>query len=93
LHPLVRVHPETGRKALFVNPGYTIGIDGMGNEGEALLNELFAHRVKPEFVYRHRWQANMVLLWDNRCLVHAATGGYQGHRRVLNRITIAESNS
>jgi taurine dioxygenase len=90
LHPLVRVHPETGRKALFVNPGYTIGIDGMGNEGEALLEELFAHQVKPAFVYRHRWQANMVLLWDNRCVVHAATGGYQGHRRVLNRITIAE---
>jgi taurine dioxygenase len=90
LHPLVREHPETGRKALFVNPGYTIGIDGMGDEGAALLVELFEHQARAEFVYRHRWQADMVLLWDNRCLIHAATGGYQGYRRELRRITIAE---
>ena len=91
LHPIARVHPETGRTALFVSPGYTIGIDGMpAQEAESLLMELFAHQVKPEFVYRHRWSQGMLILWDNRCLVHAATGGYQGHARLLHRITIGE---
>lgn len=91
LHPVVRTHPETGRKALFVSGAYTIGIDGMP-EGEAdeLLNELFAHQVKPEFRYVHKWQPDMLTLWDNRCLLHRATGGYQGHRRLLHRITISE---
>ena len=91
LHPVVRVHPETGRKALFVSPGYTIGIEGMEREeSAALLDELFAHQVRPEFVYRHQWSKNMLTLWDNRCLLHAATGGYQGHARLLYRITISE---
>ena len=52
--------------------------------------ELFRHQAKPEFVYRHVWQQGTLLLWDNRCLVHAATGGYQGHRRLLHRITVGE---
>jgi taurine dioxygenase len=91
LHPMVRVHPETGRKALFVNMGYTIGIDGMTEaQSAALLLELFQHQVRPEFVYRHKWSTGMLTLWDNRCLLHSATGGYQGHRRLLHRITIAE---
>ncbi len=91
LHPVVRAHPETGRKALFVSPGYTIGIDGMERDAsEALLKELFEHQVRPEFVYRHRWSKDMLTLWDNRCLLHAATGGYQGHARLLRRITIGE---
>lgn len=90
-HPMVRVHPETGRKALFVNRGYTVGIEGMNaTESDALLHELFELQTMPELVYRHRWQAGMVIIWDNRCLVHAATGGYEGYRRLLNRITIAE---
>jgi taurine dioxygenase len=93
-HPLARVHPETGRTALYVSPGYTIGIAGLpDDEAQALLAELFAHQVKPEFVYRHRWSSGMLLLWDNRCLVHAATGGYAGHRRLLHRITIGEQPS
>ena len=57
---------------------------------QPLLAELFAHQGRDEFVYRHRWQAGMLVMWDNRCLVHAATGGYQGHRRLLHRITVGE---
>ena len=91
LHPIARVHPETGRTALYVSPGYTIGIDGMpDDEAQALLGQLFVHQAQPEFVYRHIWSEGMLLLWDNRCLVHAATGGYDGHARLLHRITLAE---
>jgi taurine dioxygenase len=91
LHPLVRRHPETGRPVLFVNMGYTIGIEGMAEtEATALLMELFTHQCKPEFIYRHQWSTGLLTLWDNRCLLHAATGGYQGHRRLLWRITIGE---
>ena len=90
LQPIARVHPETGRTALYVSPGYTIGIDGMPeDEAGALLAELFKHQAKPEFVYRHRWSQGMLLMWDNRCVVHAATGGYDGHARLLHRITVA----
>jgi taurine dioxygenase len=85
------VHPETGRIALFVSPGYTVGIEGMDDaQAGALLAELFEHQKRPEFVYRHRWSAGMLVVWDNRRLVHAATGGYEGHRRLLHRVTIAE---
>ena len=91
LHPLVRRHPETDRPALYINLGYTIGIDGMSeDEATELLMELFAHQANPKFVYRHRWSAGMLTLWDNRCLLHTATGGYQGHQRLLWRITIGE---
>jgi taurine dioxygenase len=91
VHPIGRVHPETGRTALFVSPGYTIGIEGMAeDEAEALLMALFRHQAQERFVYRHRWSEGMLTLWDNRCLVHAATGGYEGHRRLLHRITVGE---
>ena len=91
LQPIARVHPETGRNALFISPGYTIGIEGMSDaEATPLLKDLFAHQVRDEFVYRHHWSQGMLLLWDNRCVVHAATGGYQGHARLLHRITVAE---
>ncbi len=91
LHPIARVHPETGRTALFVSPGYTIGIEGMSEaEATPMLMDLFTHQVRDEFVYRHRWTAAMLVLWDNRCVIHAATGGYQGHARLLHRITLAE---
>jgi len=90
-HPIARVHPETGRTALFVSPGYTIGIEGMDErDAQPLLTELFRHQVRDDFVYRHRWSAGMLVLWDNRCVVHAATGGYDGHARLLHRITLAE---
>lgn len=88
-HPLVQTHPETGRHALFLSPGYTIGIQGMEEtEAQELLMFLYTHQAKEEFVYRHRWHENMLTMWDNRALIHAATGGYQGHRRLLQRITI-----
>ena len=91
LQPVARRHPETGRTALFVSPGYTIGIDGLPDgEAQALLAELFAHQGQDRFVYRHAWQPQMLVMWDNRCLVHAATGGYAGHRRLLHRITVGE---
>jgi taurine dioxygenase len=90
-HPLVQRHPETGREALFLSPGYTIGIEGIGEvEAQELLMCLYAHQAKEEFVYRHRWVENMLTMWDNRAVIHAATGGYQGHRRLLQRITITQ---
>jgi taurine dioxygenase len=90
LQPMVRTHPETGRKALFVNPGYTIGVEGMDEaEGWALLVDLFRHQTEERFQYRHRWAPDMLVMWDNRCLLHRATGGYEGHRRVLHRTTVA----
>lgn len=91
LHPIVRRHPETKRAALFVSPAYTIGVDGMADtEAQPLLAELYAHQGMSDFVYRHAWAEGMVTMWDNRAVVHSATGGYQGHRRLLHRITISE---
>lgn len=90
-HPLVRIHPETGRPALFCSLAYTIDIDGLEpDEAQAVLLELYQHCVRDEFTYRHRWAPGMVVLWDNRSVMHSATGGYDGHRRLLRRITIAE---
>jgi taurine dioxygenase len=89
LHPLVRTHPETGRKSLFLSIGYTIGIEGMEPDAaQQLLMELHTHQCKPEFLYRHVWEPNMLVMWDNRCLLHAATGGYDGYARLLHRITV-----
>ena len=89
-HPLVCTHPETGRKTLWVNWVYTIEIEGMSKrEGSALLQTLLEHSVSDEFVYRHKWQPNMLTLWDNRCLQHQATGGYDGHHRLMHRTTLA----
>ncbi len=93
LHPLVQRHPETGRPALFLSPGYTIDIEGEGMDStaaQALLAQLYAHQGKAEFVYRHQWSENMLTMWDNRAVIHAATGGYQGHQRLLQRITITQ---
>ncbi len=91
LHPLVRTHPETGRPALFCSIGYTIGIEGLPEDEERdLLWFLYAHAGHEELVYRHRWSAGMLTLWDNRCVLHEATGGYDGHRRLLHRITVGE---
>jgi taurine dioxygenase len=91
LHPLARPHSETGRLALFVSPGYTIGIEGMpDDEARDILLELYRHQAKPEYVYRHKWAEGMLIMWDNRCVIHAATGGYEGHRRLLHRITVSD---
>jgi taurine dioxygenase len=88
-HPLVRTQPETGRKALFVNPVYTIGIEGFTEaEAKALLTFLFAHMTAEGFVYRHKWSTHMLTMWDNRRAIHNATGGYDGHLRVMHRTTV-----
>lgn len=90
LHPLVRTHPVTGRKALFVSPTYTIGIEGMDEaEARALLGELYAHMVQDKYIYRHKWRQDMLTMWDNRCCLHIAEGGYDGHLRVMHRTTVA----
>ncbi len=90
VHPLVRTHPVTGRKSLFVNPVYTVGIEGLNpDENFTLLKFLYEHMVKDEFVYRHEWQANMLVLWDNRWTMHFAEGGYDGHLRLMHRTTLA----
>ncbi len=76
LHPMVRTHPETGRKALFVSPRFTVGIDGMDDaQAQPLLDALFDHQKKPEFVYRHKWRVGDLVFWDNRCTIHLACGG------------------
>ncbi len=90
LHPIIRAHPETGRLGLFGCLGYIIGIEGMDDaEALALLMELRAWQTSEPFRYRHRWQPDMLVLWDNRSVLHAATGGYEGHDRLLHRTTIA----
>jgi taurine dioxygenase len=89
-HPLVREHPETGRLGLFSCMGYIMGFEDMSQE-EALplLQQLYAWQSRDEFVYRHQWQENMLIMWDNRSVLHCATGGYDGHDRLLHRTTIA----
>jgi taurine dioxygenase len=83
VHPVVRAHPETGRKALFVNPGYTVGFVGVADdEAEALKAELFDYALRPEFHYHHRWRSGDVMVWDNRCTMHCATQGYTGNRTI-----------
>lgn len=89
-HPLIRKHPETGREGLFSCLGYIIGIEGMDDaEALPLLMELYQWQSQEKFQYRHRWQPGMLVMWDNRSLLHAATGGYAGHARRLHRTTIA----
>lgn len=88
-HPVVRTHPETGRKALFVSEGFTTHIVGLPeDESRQVLGEIFAHSIKPDFVYRHKWQPHDLLFWDNRSLIHLAGGTPDHLRRKLYRTTI-----
>ncbi|MDE0042275.1 MAG: TauD/TfdA family dioxygenase [Candidatus Poribacteria bacterium] len=89
-HPVVRTHPETGRKALYVNNAHTLNFEGW-TEGESLplLNYLFEHQVKPEFTCRFRWSQYCLAFWDNRCTQHHPVNDYQGYRRVMHRVTLA----
>ena len=87
VHPVVRVHPRTGRKCLFVSPGYTMCIVGLPqDESDALLEELFAHQLRPEFQYTHRWQVNQLVALDNRATIHRAVAGYTKPLRMLRMI-------
>lgn len=89
-HPLVRTHPVSGRRSLFISPGYTVGIEGMAaDESAALLGFLYTFMTGDRFVYRHSWSPDMLTMWDNRRLLHCATGGYDGHLRVMHRTTVA----
>jgi len=88
-HPVVRTHPETGRKALFVNIAHTAGIKGMSDDESApLLRFLFEHQVKPEFTCRWSWEPDAIAFWDNRCTQHNPVNDYHGFRRVMQRITL-----
>lgn len=90
-HPMVRTHPVTGRKALYVNPGFTTHIAGMPEEeSQPILDLLFRHSARPEFVYRHQWRVHDMIFWDNRCTMHYALADYDfSVRRHMHRTTIA----
>lgn len=89
-HPVVHTHPETGRRALFVNIAYTRRFEHMSEaESAPLMNFLFAHAVRPEFTYRVEWQRGDVIFWDNRALKHIALNDYPGERRAMIRVQIA----
>ena len=88
-HPVVRTHPETERKSLYVNFGHTTRFVGMSEEeSRGLLHFLFAHQIKPEFTCRFSWQVGSIALWDNRCVLHNPVNDYHGHKRLMHRITL-----
>lgn len=90
LHPVVRIHPETGRRALYVNVAHTARFDAWTEaESAPLLEFLFEHQVRPEFGCRFAWQPGSIAIWDNRCVQHNPVNDYHGFRRVMHRITLA----
>lgn len=90
VHPVVRIHAETGVPALYVNPQYTTGLVGfMPHEAQPLLDLLFTHATRPEFTCRWQWQVGDVVVWDNRAVLHMAMADFTGHRRALYRTTVA----
>lgn len=92
IHPMVRVHPTTGRRNLFVNPGFTTHVVGLSRvESDGLLALLYDHMFQPELVLRHRWRAGDVLVWDNRTTAHYATDDYGTKERKMRRVTVRGS--
>ena len=89
-HPVVRTHPETGRRALYINVGHTTRFAGMTEaESQPLLDFLFQHQVRPEFTCRFAWRPGSIAFWDNRCAQHNPVNDYHGYRRVMHRVTLA----
>jgi len=89
-HPVIRVHPETGRKALYISFAHTTCFKGWTEaESKPVLDYLFEHQTRPEFTCRFRWDVGSVALWDNRCALHNPINDYHGHKRVLHRVTFA----
>jgi taurine dioxygenase len=89
-HPVVRTHPETGRKALYINGGHTVRFKDMTEtESAPLLQYLFTHQQRPEFSCRFGWEAGSIAFWDNRCAQHNPINDYHGHRRIMHRVTLA----
>ena len=89
-HPMVRTHPESGEKVLWINLVYTLSVKGLSDsDSQSLLDHLFEHLLDERFIYKHKWKANMLTMWDNRSVQHCAQGGYDGHLRVLHRTTVA----
>ena len=89
-HPMIKIHPETKKECLFINPVYTINIEGFSeDESQQLLWDLYEHMIQDQFVYEHVWNEDMLIMWDNRTVMHQATGGYDGYDRLLHRITLA----
>jgi taurine dioxygenase len=90
IHPMVITHPLSGRKAVYVNPAFTIGIEGLdSNEAGALLMEVYAHCIDPAISYRLQWEEGTLAFWDNRATWHYALNDYHGHFRLMHRITVA----
>ena len=91
VHPLVRTHPETRRKALYLNPNRMEGIVGLRRaESDALLDALIAHAIQPHYQYRHVWRQGDIVIWDNRCTMHKANADYpEGERRLMHRVIVA----
>jgi len=90
-HPLVRTHPETGRKALYLNPNRMEQVEGLARaESDALLDALTTHAIQPQYQYRHHWRAGDIVIWDNRCTMHKANADYpEGARRRMHRVIVA----
>jgi len=90
-HPIIRRHPETGEEAIYGCFGYIMAIDDMSKEdSDQLLMDLYLWQTREEFQYSHQWQEKMLVVWDNRSVLHKASGGYEGYARRLHRTTIAE---
>ena len=89
-HPVIKKHNESNFETLFVNPVYTVGIDNKDDiEAGTILSSLYEHILQDRFIYRHKWDEDTLLMWDNRSVMHMAEGGYDGYDRLLHRITIA----